>query len=154
MNMKLVRFQRPELWDWQGFDPLNSLRDEIDRLFPGSAEAHSPSGGSHVWAPPLDLYENKDSLVLRAELPGMKREDFDISLHDDVVTVSGGRENGKRYEGAATSREERFSGQFSRSLKLPKSVNPAAVKASYKDGVLTVTLAKADDAKPRRIQIQ
>jgi HSP20 family protein len=151
--MKLVRFERPDLWNWSGFDQLTSLRDEINRLFESPLETNGVSG-FNAWAPALDLYEDKDNLVLRAELPGMKKQDIEISLHDDVVTISGERKNEKKYEGAETSREERFFGRFTRSLKLPKSVNSGGVKASYKEGILTVTLPKAEEAKPRQIQIQ
>lgn len=153
MNMKLARFQRPDVWGWSPFDQLFSIRNEINRLF----ESPQQNGGSDVfntWAPALDLYEDKDALVLRAELPGLKKEDIDISLHENVVSISGERRNEKKYEGGETSREERFFGRFTRSLKLPKSVDPAGVKAVYKDGVLTVTLPKAEEAKPRQIEIK
>jgi len=102
----------------------------------------------------LDVYENKEDLVVRAELPGMKKEEINISLHENTVTISGERKNEKRYEGSETSREERFYGRFTRSFQLPKTVDASKVKANYKDGVLTVTLPKAEEAKPRQIQIQ
>lgn len=149
--MKLARFQRPDVWNWSGFDQLTSLRDEINRLF------ESPDGGSDVfntWAPALDVYEDKENVVVRAEIPGMKKEDLDISLHDNVVTVSGERKHEKKYEGGQTSREERFFGRFTRSMKLPKQVNSNGVKANYKDGILTITLPKAEEAKPRQIKIK
>lgn len=151
--MKLARFQRPDIWNWSAFDQLTSIRDEINRLFEGSFQ----NGGSDVfnsWAPALDLYEDKDNLVLRAELPGMKKEDIDISIHDNVVSISGERHNEKKYEGSQTSREERFFGRFTRSLKLPKQVDSGRIKAAYKDGVLTVTLPKTEEAKPRQIEIK
>lgn len=150
--MKLTRFQRPDVWNWSGFDQLTSLRDEINRLF------ESPNGGGsdvfNTWAPALDVYEDKENVVVRAEIPGMKKEDLDISLHDNVVTVSGERKHEKKYEGGQTSREERFFGRFTRSMKLPKQVDANAVKASYKDGILTITLPKAEEAKPRQIKIK
>ena len=151
--MKLARFQRPDLWNWSTFDQLTNIRDEINRLFESPLE----NGGSSVfnsWAPALDVYEDNENVIVRAELPGMKKEDIDISLHDNVITVSGERKNEKKYEGGRTSREERFFGRFTRSITLPKQVNANGVKASYKDGLLTVTLPKAEEAKPRQIQIQ
>jgi HSP20 family protein len=151
--MKLARFYRPDVFNWAPFDQLNSLRDEINRLF----DTPLANGGSDVlnaWAPALDLYEENDNLILRAELPGMKKEDIDISLHENTISVSGERRNEKRYEGSQTSREERFFGRFTRSFKLPKPVDPSRVKAAYKDGVLTVTLPKTDEAKPRQIEIK
>jgi HSP20 family protein len=115
------------------------------------------NGGSDVfntWAPAVDLYEDKESLTVRAELPGLKKEDIDIALIDNVLTISGERKNEKRYEGEQTSRQERFFGRFTRSITLPKAADAKGVKANYKDGVLTVTLPKAAEAKPRQIEIQ
>jgi HSP20 family protein len=150
--MRLVRFQRPDSWSWSGLDQLTNLRDEINRFF----EAPTDNGSDvfNTWAPPLDLYEDKDNIILTAELPGLKKEDIDISLHDDVITISGERRNEKKYEGSETSRQERFFGRFTRSLTLPKPVNASKVKAAYKDGTLTVTLPKSEEAKPRQIAIQ
>jgi HSP20 family protein len=134
-------------------DQLTNIRDEINRLFESPLENCS-SDVFNTWAPALDLYEDKDNLVVRAELPGMKKEDIDLSLHENVITVSGERKNEKKYEGGQTSREERFFGRFTRSMKLPKQVEGTKVKAAYKDGVLTVTLPKVEEAKPRQIQIK
>lgn len=151
--MKLTRFQRPELWNWSAFDQLTNLRDEINRLFESPVENGS-SSAFNSWAPTLDVYEDKDNLIVRAELPGMNKEDIEISLHDNAITISGERKNEKKYEHGKTSREERFFGRFTRSISLPKQVDGSRVKASYKDGLLTVTLPKAEEAKPRQIQIQ
>jgi HSP20 family protein len=151
--MRIARFQRPDQWNWSAFDQLTNIRDEINRLF----ESPYENGSSDVfnsWAPALDLYEDNDNLVVQAELPGMKKEDIELSLHDNAITVSGERKNEKKYEGGRTSREERFFGRFTRSITLPKQVDSGKVKASYKDGILTVTLPKAEEAKPRQIQIK
>lgn len=151
--MKLTRYQRPDLFNWGGFGQMTNLRDEINRLFDFSF--NGADGGSeafNVWAPALDVLEDKDNLVVRTELPGMKKEEIDISLHDNIITISGERKQEKKHEGE-TSREERFFGRFTRSMRLPKAVDVSKVKAVYLDGILTVTLPKAEDAKPRQIQI-
>ena len=135
-------------------DNLTNIRDEINRLFESPYDNNGGSDVFNAWAPALDLFEEKDNLVVRAELPGMKKEDIDLSLHDNVITVSGERKNEKKYAEGETSREERFFGRFTRSMKLPKQVDITKVKASYKDGVLTVTLPKAEEAKPRQIEIK
>ena len=150
--MRLVRYQRPDVWDWSAFDRLTNLRDEINRLFE-SPLANGSSDAFNAWAPALDLLEDKDSLIVRAELPGMKKEDINISLHENAVTISGERRNEKKYEESETSRQEREYGRFTRSLTLPKQVVASKVKASYKDGILTVTLPKAEEAKPRQVEI-
>ena len=151
--MRLMRYQRPDVWGWSPFDQLTNLRDEINRLFE-SPFSNGNSDGFNAWSPALDLYEDKDNLVLRAEVPGMKKEDIDISLHENTVTISGERRDEKKYEGSETARDERFFGRFTRTLQLPKVVDATKVKAAYKDGILTVTLPKAEEAKPRQIQIQ
>jgi HSP20 family protein len=152
--MRLARYQRPDLWSWSGFNQLTSLRDEINNLFESTFSNGSGSDVFNTWAPALDVYEDKDNLIVRAEVPGMKKEQIEISLHDNVLTVSGERRNEKKYEGSQTSREERFFGGFTRSVALEKQVDANRVKAAYKDGVLTITLPKAEEAKPRQIEIQ
>jgi HSP20 family protein len=149
--MKLMRFQRPA---WPVLNEMSSLREEINRLF--EQPFNTWSQGSDVlnaWSPALDLYEDKDNLIVRAEVPGLKKEEIDISLQDGRLALSGERKFEKKYEGSQTSREERFFGKFQRSIDLPKAVNAGAVKASYKDGILTVTLPKTEEAKPRQITV-
>jgi len=151
--MRLARYQTPDVWGWSPFDQLTNLRDEINRLFEVPS-TNGTSGGLNNWGPALDLYEDKENLLLRAELPGLKKEDIEISLHEGTVTISGERRNEKNYEGGQASRQERLFGRFTRSLVLPKNVDAGKVKASYKDGILVVTLPKTEDAKPRQIEIQ
>jgi HSP20 family protein len=151
--MKLMRFQRPDIWNWPSYNHLTTLRDEINRLFEGPFE----DGGSdafNTWAPALDLYEDKDNLLVIAELPGLKKEDIDLAVHENTLTISGERKDVKNYEGSQTSRQERFFGKFTRSLALPKQVDSSRVKATYQDGILRVTLPKAEEAKPRQIQVK
>lgn len=152
--MNLIRIQRPELWV-SPFDRLTNLRDEINRLF------DTPFGGLagetelfNGWTPALDLYEEKDNLVLKAELPGMKKEEIEISLHEDTVTISGERKVDRAEGAGEASRSERFFGRFQRTLTLPKPVDASKVTARYKDGILTVTLPKTEESKPRQIEVK
>ena len=92
--------------------------------------------------------------MLKAELPGMKKEDIDISLQGDVLTLSGERKEEETFDKAETYRSERFLGKFQRSLTLPVTVSADKVQASYKDGILTVTLPKAEEAKPKQIEVK
>jgi len=142
--MALLRYSFPSLSQWSGFDRLASLQDEVNRYF------EAPATG---WVPALDLYDEKESFVAIVELPGMKREDIHLTLHDGTLTVSGERsyENGEQ-EGK-TFRRERSFGKFERTVGLPSLVDSSKVTASYKDGVLTVTLPKAEEAKPRQIAV-
>jgi len=141
--MNLIQYQRPGLV-WPGFGRLSNLQDELDRLF------ESPLTG---WAPALDVHEDKDHYVVRAELPGLKREDIDVSLQDGALVISGERKAEKVEEGVKIHRQERFYGKFQRALTLPEPVAADKVKADYKDGILTVTLPKTEEAKPRKIDV-
>jgi HSP20 family protein len=105
------------------------------------------------WTPALDVHEDKDNFIVRVELPGMKREDIDVSLHDGALSISGERKTEKKYEEAEVYRTERFFGKFQRTVTLPVPVAPDKVKAQYKDGILTVTLPKTEEAKPKQIDV-
>jgi len=141
--MKLMQYQRPSV-AWPTFGRLANLQDELDRLF------ESPLTG---WAPALDVHEDKESFSIRVELPGMKREDIEVSLQDGALVISGERKEEKVTEGTEVHRQERFYGRFSRALTLPSAVAGDKVKAQYKDGILTVTLPKAEEAKPKAITV-
>jgi HSP20 family protein len=153
MIMKLMRFQRPQVASWSPVDHFESLRNEINRLFEAPLTGWGGSEDFNTWAPALDLYEDKDNLVVTAEVAGMKKEDIDISLHDGNLTLAGERKAEKTYDEKGTQRAERFFGRFQRTISLPKAVDANNVKATYKDGILTVTLPKAEEAKPRQIQV-
>jgi HSP20 family protein len=139
--MKLIQCERPGL---AGFGRLTSLQDELDRLF-GSQ--------SDVWAPALDVREDKENFVIRTELPGLKREDIEVSLQDNALIISGEWKTEKVEEGVEVHRQERYYGKFQRALKLPELVVADKVKADYKDGILTVTLPKIEEAKPKKIDV-
>lgn len=153
--MRLARFQRPEMTSWGStFDQLWNLRDEFNRFFEPMNGGGTGLDALNAWAPALDLYEDKDNILVKAEVPGMRKEDIEISLHENTLTIAGERKNEKKYEGSKTAREERFYGRFQRSFVLPKTVDAGKVKASYQDGILTVTLPKTAESKPRQIQVQ
>jgi HSP20 family protein len=151
--MNLTRYQRPDL-AWTGFGRLSSLHDELDRLFEAPwAELTRTSQLLSGWTPALDIHEDKDSFIVQAELPGMKREDIEVSLHDGALSISGERKAEKQYEAAEVYRTERFLGKFQRTISLPVPVAADKVKAQYQDGVLTVTLPKTEAAKPKQIDV-
>ena len=151
--MNLTRYQKPDL-AWPGFGRLSSLRDELDRLFESPwTELARTSQLLSGWTPALDIHEDKDNFIVRAELPGMTREDIDVSLHDGMLSISGERKLDKKYEEAEVYRTERFFGKFQRTVTLPAPVAGDKVKAQYQDGVLTVTLPKTEAAKPKQIEV-
>jgi len=102
----------------------------------------------------VDLFEDKDNFVLRAELPGMKKEDIDLSLHDGSLSISGERQSEDKYQDAEVYRAERFFGRFQRTISVPAPVSADKIKAQYKDGILTVTLPKTEEAKPKHIEVK
>ncbi len=104
------------------------------------------------WSPALDLYQNADNVVAVVELPGMRKEEIEISLHDGTLTISGERKS-ESVEGEKSERTERVAGKFRRTVTLPTRVESDKVNATYRDGILTVTLPKAEDAKPKQIQV-
>jgi HSP20 family protein len=105
------------------------------------------------WSPALDVYDDKDNFVVKVELPGMKKEDIGLSLHDGMLTISGERQHERKNESGETFRSERYFGKFQRSVALPALVDASKVTASYKDGILTVDLPKSEEAKPKQIEV-
>jgi HSP20 family protein len=151
--MNLIPYQSPELSAGPTLDRWSNLRDELNSLFdlPLLANLNRQDLFSG-WSPALDLYQNNDNLVAIVELPGMRKEDIEISLHDGTLTVAGERKSSFSNAEKA-ERTERYVGSFRRSITLPARVDSNKVSATYRDGILTVTLPKAEEAKPKRIQV-
>lgn len=137
------------------FRDLRSLQDEVNRLFSTNlSRAFGEEGIARgAWNPSVDIYENKDHIVLEAELPGMKREDFDLSIENNVITLRGERRFEKQDEGDNYHRVERSYGSFTRSFTLPQTVQADSVAAEYRNGVLRVKMPKREEVKARRIEI-
>jgi HSP20 family protein len=139
---------------WPSFGRLSDLRYEIDRLFESPlSELTRTSPLLSGWTPALDVFEDKDNFTVKAELPGMKKEDIEVTLHDDSLSISGERQSETKHEDAEIYRAERFFGRFQRTVTLPTAVAADKVKAAYKDGVLTITLPKTEEAKPKQIDV-
>ncbi len=155
MNMSsLIRWQRPQLPTWPGFGQLTNLREEIDRLFEAPlAELAQSSQLLSGWTPALDVSEDKDNVYIRVELPGMRKEDIDLSLHNGSLSISGERKGEEQFKDAEVYRSERFLGRFQRTVTLPTQVAADKIKAQYQDGILNVTLPKAEEAKPKHIDV-
>jgi HSP20 family protein len=140
---------------WEPFRDLMATQREFDRLF---REAFTPSGAegevsTRTWAPPVDIYENGDSLVLKAELPGINPDDVEIRVEDNTLYLKGERKFEKEVKEQNYHRVERTYGTFTRTFTLPNSVDADKVAANYKDGVLTLTMPKKEEAKPKTIKI-
>ena len=135
-------------------DLVNSQR-ELERLFRG---AFAPVVGeeeasTRTWAPPVDIYENGDSLVLKAELAGVNPDDVEIRVEDNTLYLKGERKFEKEVKEQNYHRIERSYGTFTRTFSLPNSIDADKVGANYKDGVLTLTMPKKEEANPKTIKI-
>ena len=143
---------------WEPFEGVSRIQSHINDLFEGAFGRprlpHTP--GSGVWYPPVDILESKDSYLIRAELPGMKKEDFNLELKDGTLTLSGERkfeESEESKDGVDYHQVERVTGKFSRSFYLPQTVKQDAIKATYRDGILEVYVPKAEEARPKQINV-
>ncbi len=140
---------------WEPFRDLMATQRGFDRLF---REAFSPAFGegessTRTWAPPVDIYENGDNLVLKAELPGVDAKDVEIRVEDSTLYLKGERKFEKEVNEQNYHRVERSYGTFTRSFALPNSIDSDRVSAEYKDGILTLTMPKKEEAKPKTIKI-
>jgi HSP20 family protein len=138
---------------WEPFRELSSLQTEMNRLFNAAFDQPGGNGGARRWSPAMDLVETDDHFVLRADLPGMTESDVNIELEDNVLTVAGERKAEHEDKREGYYRVERAFGSFSRALTLPKGVDPEAVTADFKNGVLEVRVPKPEQRKPRKIAI-
>src|SRR4028119_323375 len=137
------------------FRDIRGLQDEMNRLF---SSTFSRGGDDQMtrgaWNPSVDIFENQDQIVLEAELPGLKPENVEISIENNVLTLHGERRFEKKDEGDNFHRVERSYGSFTRSFTLPPTVSSETANAEFENGVLRLTLAKREEAKPRRIEIK
>lgn len=138
---------------WDPARELDTLQGDVNRLFDSFFGRRDTTAASRRWVPAMDLVETEDNLVLRADLPGMDRDDIEIEVKDGVLTVAGERRAEHESEREGYHRIERSFGRFSRSLGLPRGVEASAVEASFENGVLEVRLPKPAERKATRIEI-
>ena len=136
---------------WEPAREVDSLQTEVNRVF--DAFFGQGTSSSRRWVPAMDLVETEDHLVLRADLPGLSREDVEIEIKDGVLTVSGERRADHEEKSEGYFRVERSFGRFSRSLTLPKGVEADGVAAEFEGGVLEVRIPKPEQRKPHRVEI-
>jgi len=144
---------RASITRFEPFRGVSSLQNQINRLFNETFD-RSEEGSLTPWAPAVDIYETEQELVVKADLPDVKPEDLDIRVENNVLTIRGERKFEKKVSEDKYLRVERAYGSFSRSFSLASTVNTEAIKADYKDGVLTLTIPKREEAKPKQIKVQ
>ena len=139
---------------WQPVSDMVSLRDAMDRLFEDSFVTRR--GFPALWngdTLALDVYETNEALVIKTSLPGVKPEEVDITLSDDILTIKGETKSEEKVEKANYLRQERRYGTFQRSVQLPANLQSDKAEACFENGVLTLTIPKAEEAKPKTIKV-
>jgi HSP20 family protein len=138
---------------WEPFRDFVTLQDRLSRLLNDPLARYPVTEGPGAWLPPVDIFEEADRVVLRAEIPGVGKDDIDVKVENGTITIRGEKKQEKQVDSENAYRLERFYGVFSRSFVLPTTIDPGTIKATYKDGVLEVVVPKAEEAKPRKIQV-
>ena len=135
------------------FRGLSSLQDQFNRLFNESLRNQPEESALTTWAPAVDIYETPNELVVKADLPDVNEKDIDVRVENNLLTIRGERKFEKSVAEENFLRVERTYGAFSRSFSLPNTVNAEKIGAEYKNGVLTVTLPKREESKPRQVKV-
>ena len=142
---------------WEPTRELSTLRGRMDRLF---NEAFGRDWGGEeglktgVWIPPVDVYETKESIVLKTDLPDVNKDEVDISVENNTLTLKGERKMEKETNEKNFYRMERSYGSFTRSFTLPPTIEAEKIEASFANGVLTLTLPKREESKPKQIRVK
>jgi HSP20 family protein len=140
---------------WRPFRDMVSIQDEMNKLFDDffGRPLVRTEWTEGVWSPSVDVSEDKDNVIIKAEMPGVSKDDVRISVQDNVLTLKGEKKQEKEEKDKNYHRTERSYGSFCRSFQLPTTVKTDKIKASYKGGVLSVTLPKTEEVKPKEIPI-
>lgn len=141
---------------WDPFRELEEVSNRLNRLF-GRSPARAESGQEMLamadWAPSVDISETDTAYLVKAEIPGVKKEDVKVTIQDGMLTIQGERRQEKEEKGKKFHRIERSYGSFARSFRVPGDADENSVKAEFKDGMLNVTLAKSEKAKPKSVEV-
>jgi HSP20 family protein len=139
---------------WEPFRNMSDIQGEVNRLFDTFlGRPMAPAPVNRTWLPAVDMHETKDELVLSVEVPGVSEKDVTVAITGDLLTIRGERHAADQSKEPQYLHVERVYGQFERLIQLPMAVQADKVKATYRDGVLQITLPKAEELKPREIKI-
>jgi HSP20 family protein len=144
---------RANLNRWEPFRRAATLQEQVNRLFGNVLEHAGEESNLTSWAPAVDIYETEHELVVKADLPEVDGKDLDIRVENNLLTIRGERKFEKKVNEENYLRVERAYGSFSRSFSLTNTVNSEAIKADYQNGVLTLTIPKREEAKPKQIKV-
>ncbi len=152
--MKLSPWRQKNRW-WNSLHDLENFEDHISNVF----NAFSPELSRNIgllegnWTPAIDVYDSNDNIMVKADIPGMKKEDIDVTIQRDTLTIKGEKKLINDAKEEDYIRTERFYGNFNRTLTLPEEVDTNNISASYKNGVLELVLSKREEEKPKRIEV-
>jgi len=132
---------------------LSSLQEQVNRMFESAFPGRGDASAMTAWAPSVDIYETENELVLKADLPDVSEKDLDIRVENNMLTIRGERKFEQKVKEENYLRIERTYGSFSRSFSLPNTINTEAIKADYKNGVLTVEIPKRAESKPKQVKV-
>ncbi len=138
---------------WEPFRGVTTLQDQINRLFNETFERTGEQSNLSAWAPAVDIYETEQELVVKADLPDVDPKDLDIRVENNLLTIRGERKFEKKVNEENYLRVERSYGSFARSFTLSNTVDSDAIKAEYQNGVLTLSIPKKEEAKPKQIKV-
>ena len=138
---------------WEPFRGVTTLQDQVNRLFNDVFERKGEESSLSAWAPAVDIYETEHELVVKADLPDVDPKDLDIRVENNILSIRGERKFEKKVSEENYLRVERSYGSFARSFTLANTVNADAIKADYQNGVLTLTVPKREEAKPKQIKV-
>ncbi len=138
---------------WNRLRNLSNLQEQVNQLFDSATPAQADNSALTSWAPAVDIHETENEVVLKADIPGVNEKDIDVRVENNTLTVRGERSFNSEVKEDNYLRIERTYGSFSRSFGLPTTVNTEAIKAEYKNGVLTVEMPKRAESKPKQVKI-
>ncbi len=149
--MTMQRWRGGPATMWRPFEDMERFMDDFMRGWP--MWQRMPAEGM-TWVPNIEMFDKQDSIVVRAELPGLKRDDINISVTGNILTISGERKTDSSIKGEEYYRSELPYGKFSRSITLPVPVDADKINATFENGILEITLPKSEKAKPKKIEIK
>lgn len=138
---------------WDPFHNLSTLQEQVNRLFDTKFSPNGDSSTSSAWAPSVDVYETENELVIKADVPGATEKELDVRVENNMLTIGGERKFEQEVKEENYLRMERSYGSFHRTFSLPNTVETQAIQAKYTDGVLTVTLPKRAESKPKQVKV-
>jgi len=134
-------------------DPFRHFQERLNRFFGEAYPSHEENWSVTTWAPACDIYETENEIIVKAELPEVKKENVKVTLEDSVLTIRGERNLESETKRENYHRVERRYGEFVRSFTLPAITDPARIKAEFKDGMLRITMPKREEAKPKQVEV-